>query len=150
MESERLLEIIGATPLVSIDLILENPQGEILLGIRTNQPAQGYWFVPGGRIRKNEPLADAFRRISAAELGKELSIDGAELLGAFDHIYDDNFLGTAGINTHYVALGYKVKTADEFAVVSDEQHSSMQWWPKDRLLNDPQVHENTKRYFKSA
>ena len=44
--------IIGATPLVSIDLIVKNAKGEVLLGYRTNRPAQGYWFVPGGRVQK--------------------------------------------------------------------------------------------------
>lgn len=147
MENERFLEIVASTPLVAIDLILENTQGEILLGLRTNRPAQGYWFVPGGRIRKNEILADAFRRISTAELGVALTMDSARLLGAFDHIYEDNFLGTPGIATHYVSLGYQVKTPDDFAIAADAQHSSMQWWPKERLISDPRVHENTKRYF---
>jgi len=94
---------------VSIDLIVENPQGEFLLGQRVNPPAQGFWFVPGGRIRKNETLADAFRRISATELGVSLPLSRAQLLGAYEHIYNDNFLAEPGINTHYVVLGYALK-----------------------------------------
>ena len=61
---KEFLNIIDKTPLVSIDLIIENPQGKILLGKRCNKPAQGYWFVPGGRIQKNETLEQAIRRIS--------------------------------------------------------------------------------------
>ena len=48
------LHIVDATPLVSIDLVLRNERDEVLLGQRKNRPAQGIWFVPGGRIRKNE------------------------------------------------------------------------------------------------
>ncbi|KDS03655.1 glycosyl transferase in colanic acid biosynthesis [Salmonella enterica subsp. enterica serovar Heidelberg str. RI-11-014316] len=40
--------MVRATPLISLDFIVENGQGEILLGQRLNRPAQGYWFVAGG------------------------------------------------------------------------------------------------------
>jgi len=39
-------------PLVSIDLLLRDADGRYLTGLRSNPPAQGSWFVPGGRIRK--------------------------------------------------------------------------------------------------
>ena len=83
IDKETFLQIVDSTPLVSIDLILENQQGKVLLGMRNNSPAQGYWFVPGGIIRKNERLYDAFKRISSVELGAELIITDAKLIGAF-------------------------------------------------------------------
>jgi len=149
ISDEQFLKVIDSTPLVSIDLILEDPQGEILLGKRNNRPAQDYWFVPGGRIRKNEKLADAIKRISLAELGTELTLSDGQLLGAFDHIYDDNFSGVDGINTHYVVLAYKISLKENFEIVADEQHSEMKWWHKEDLLINPDVHQNTKAYFKT-
>ena len=53
MDTNNALAIINATPLVAVDLIIENRNKEILLGKRVNRPAQGYWFVPGGRILNN-------------------------------------------------------------------------------------------------
>ena len=149
ISDEQFLKVIDTTPLVSIDLVLEDPQGKILLGKRTNRPAQGYWFVPGGRIQKNEKLADAIKRISLAELGTELTLSDGQLLGAFDHIYDDNFSGVDGINTHYVVLAYRISLKDDFEIVPDEQHSEMKWWDRKDLLNDPDVHQNTKAYFEA-
>ena len=108
IDDQKLLQVIDSTPLVSIDLILQNSMGEVLLGKRTNRPALNSWFVPGGRIRKNERIAEAFKRISLKELGCELSLENAELLGGFDHIYEDNYLNQKGINTHYVVLAYRV------------------------------------------
>ena len=96
LEQDKFLSIVAATPLVSIDLILRSERGRVLLGRRVNRPAQGFWFVPGGRIRKNERIKDALRRISRAELGIE--IEHAELTGVFDHIYEDNYFGAPGIN----------------------------------------------------
>ena len=138
---------MDSAPLVSIDLILEDSQGRVLLGMRNNRPAQGFWFVPGGSIRKNERLCDAFKRISSKELGVEIAITDATLVGAFDHIYKDNYLGAKGINTHYVVLAYMVKTKDNFQFKPDSQHSEMKWWFKEQLLNEPKVHQNTKAYF---
>ena len=147
VNNKQFLKIIDSTPLVSIDLTLEDQQGKILLGKRTNRPAQGYWFVPGGRIRKNERLADAIKRISLAELGTEFTLSDGQLLGAFDHIYNDNFSGVDGINTHYVVLAYKISLKENFEIVADDQHSEMKWWHKEDLLNAPDVHQNTKAYF---
>jgi colanic acid biosynthesis protein WcaH len=55
--------VIRLAPLVSIDLIIRDGANRVLLGLRNNEPAKGYFFVPGGIILKDEPLADAFTRI---------------------------------------------------------------------------------------
>jgi len=49
LSQEDFATVVRSTPLISIDLVVENERGEFLLGQRTNRPAQGYWFVPGGR-----------------------------------------------------------------------------------------------------
>ena len=148
MEDKHILEIIKATPLVSIDLIIRNPFEEVLLGKRVNRPAKGYWFVPGGKIIKNETIAHALKRISKAEVGLDLSTEPHNLFGAYDHIYEDNFLNIEGINTHYVALAFAIHLNQEIRVKPDEQHSDLKWWEIDKLLEDPTVHPNTKVYFK--
>jgi len=150
IDDNRFLEIIDSTPLISIDLILEDSKGRILLGKRVNRPAQDYWFVPGGRIRKNERLSDAIKRISSNELGTTILISSAQLLGAFDHIYSDNCFGKDGINTHYVVLAYKINAQDGLAIMTDSQHSEIKWWAKRDLLNNTDVHQNTKIYFTDA
>ena len=63
------LQVVRHAPLVSIDLILRDAQGRVLLGLRENEPARGLWFVPGGVIRKDETLDAAFSRIARNELG---------------------------------------------------------------------------------
>jgi len=149
MNDEDFLQIIDATPLVAVDLILKNSDGLYFLGKRCNRPAQDYWFVPGGRVRKNERLADAMRRISIAELGVEVTFSDATLIGAYEHLYEDNFKGVAGIQTHYVCLGYRAQLASEANISTDEQHSDYRWWVLDDILSSAEVHENTKAYFRS-
>ena len=53
LRQEDFATVVRSTPLVSLDFIVENSRGEFLLGKRTNRPAQGYWFVPGGRVAKD-------------------------------------------------------------------------------------------------
>ena len=63
LSKENFQTVIASTPLISIDLIIKNSQGEYLLGYRNNKPAQDYWFVPGGRILKDESKSDAYTRL---------------------------------------------------------------------------------------
>ncbi len=146
LNDSDFLRIVDGTPLVSIDLILRNERGQILLGRRTNRPAQGLWFVPGGRICKNERVAEALLRISKRELGVEIS--QAKLLGVFDHLYPDNFLGAPGVSTHYVVLGMEAAWPAGACVQADDQHDEFKWWTAAEILVSSDVHENTKAYFR--
>ena len=57
-----------------------------LTGLRSNPPAQGAWFVPGGRIRKNEPLALALDRIAREELGLHAMAAAWTPCGVHEHL----------------------------------------------------------------
>jgi colanic acid biosynthesis protein WcaH len=145
LADNAFIDVINATPLVAIDLIVQNEQGQILLGKRRNRPAQNYWFVPGGRIRKNERSQDALRRIGKSEL--HIEIPAGRLQGVFDHFYDDNFFGLPDISTHYVTFAYWVEMKKDSLFLPDEQHSEMKWWDLATLMSSHEVHENTKQYF---
>jgi len=147
LKDGHFISIVESTPLVSIDLVIIAPDGKALLGRRLNKPAKDYWFVPGGRIRKNERIGEAFVRICETELGTALPFDQARLLGAYDHIYDDNFSGLNEVNTHYVVLGYMLVVRQDIHFTHDAQHDRFRWWGIEELLADPLVHQNTKNYF---
>lgn len=143
-------EIFGLTiryrPLVSIDLVIRDPSKRLLVGLRENRPAQGTWFVPGGVIRKNEPLEAAFGRIARTELGVDLTVARSELLGVFEHFYPDNALGDPAYGTHYVVIARTVNVGEGFKPVVDQQHSRFRWVTDLEAITDPTVHENTKAY----
>ncbi len=139
--------VIRSTPLVSIDFVIERPDGAVLLGQRHNEPARGSWFVPGGRIRKTERLDDAFQRLLAAETGLDLPRSSAAPMGVYEHFYDTNALGEAAFGTHYVVIAYRLEVAHDVAVIADAQHTAFRWQLPADLLSDPDVHANTKAYF---
>jgi colanic acid biosynthesis protein WcaH len=146
LDKESFRQIVASTPLISIDLIVRNEVGQVLLGQRLNRPAQGYWFVPGGRVRKDERLAAAFERLTEDELGIRLPIASADFLGPFEHFYPDNFSGT-DFSTHYVVLGYELISGTSLDTLPVEQHSDYQWFTVPELLASEQVHPHTKLYF---
>ncbi|MEE9345305.1 MAG: GDP-mannose mannosyl hydrolase [Methylococcales bacterium] len=143
----EFIDIINAAPLVSVDLIIQNKNKEILLGKRLNRPAKGFWFAPGGRIKKNETLDNAIARVSQTELGMTLKKQNSWFLGGYDHIYTDNYLNKDNINTHYVALGYAFMLSENPKIKIDVQHSEITWLSVEELLNHPEVHSNMKAYF---
>ena len=143
-----LRQVVRLAPLVSIDLVIHNANGKVLLGLRNNEPARGWYFVPGGMILKNEPLRDAFARILKAETGLPGKIEAARLLGAYEHFYPNNRFGEDGYGTHYVVLAYALAIAEAAVIRGDDQHGRLRWWDKAELLGSPNVHHNAKAYFR--
>lgn len=142
---ETFKSIIQHTPLISIDLIIRNEQGHVLLGKRVNAPAKGYWFVPGGRVRKNETLDDAFVRLVREELGIESGITRADakFLGIFEHFYDDCVFG-GDVSTHYIVLGYVLRNIKIESDFLHNQHNKINWFKAER---GGKFHKYIENYF---
>lgn len=146
LEKQIFQNIIDNAPLISIDLIIKNHLGKVLLGKRKNPPAQDYWFVPGGRIRKNETFEQAFTRLTLQELGQSLSLKEAVFLAPYQHFYIDSMFD-GQISTHYVVLAYQLTIDGNLLNLPFEQHHCYKWFDVDELLSNQQVHPFTKDYF---
>ncbi len=146
---EEFIQIVRNTPLVAIDFVLWSQDDRLLLGRRNNEPAKGFLFVPGGRIFKDEKIADAFSRIMAGEMGLSYRLADAHYLGVFEHFYPTNVFGLSGFGTHYVVNAYEIRLAADVAVRTEAQHSEYVWMPAAEVLSHPEVHTNTKAYLKA-
>ena len=164
LSAEAFSAACEALPLVSLDLCLNRPgpQGpELLLGLRTNPPARGFWFTPGGRVRKNEPMANAFDRLARDELGLPGHwLQRAVLMGAWDHFYPDSAFDPA-VSTHYINLPHWLDlSAQEAATLAlpcsgDDsagtaryagQHARWRWQSLTEAAIDPSVHAYARAY----
>ena len=150
LDAQTFLNVVANTPLVSIDLILQRGD-EVLLGLRNNRPAQNFWFVPGGRILKDETIQQAMMRIAEKELGIAKMIENGQLkvtfYGTFEHFYEDCFAGEV-VSTHYVVLAHKIEFNMPITMpVADEQHAELKWWKVNQVLKSKVVHQYTKNYF---
>ena len=148
LEPSKFREIVKNTPLVSIDLVLRNRNNEALLGLRKNNPGKNTWFVPGGRIRKDETIETAFKRITHDELGMALDMRNARFLKVFEHLYKENFADEPGFGTHYVVLAFEIKLSNEQLELPLQQHFDYRWMPEKDLLQKDDVHAYTKDYFR--
>lgn len=156
LSNEVFRQVVQATPLVAMDLLVRNANGDILLGERLNRPAQGWWFVPGGRVLKDEPLDTAFERLTLAELGWAFPRSAGRFLGVYEHFYGDSVFGDsqdqnaplAAPSTHYVVLGYELRVESAFAAdLPLSQHAGFKWWAPDALATSDAVHAHTKAYL---
>ena len=138
--------------IVSIDLLVTDPHDRCLLALRKNKPAQSSWFVPGGRVRKGESIADGFERVIQNELGIDLAYGQSQFHGVYVHYYDDNRWDESGFGTHYLVLAHRVKLESQLGKITTlekalDQHHKLQWFDRAAALVDPDVHPYTKIYL---
>lgn len=138
--------VVRHAPLVSIDLIVRDPGGAVLVGWRTNEPARNQWFVPGGVIRKNETMSNAFRRLCTDELGEPHELAESRLFDVHEHFYDTNFSGDPSFGTHYVVLVRELPVPTRPTALPKAQHTRYTWLTNEQILADDAVHEHVKRY----
>lgn len=138
---------IASVPLVSVDLLLVH-NGNLLLGRRRDEPARDTWFVPGGRIRRGEAIAEALRRVWQAEIVGDMPVGAPQLVGAHEHFYDCAFDGSE-VATHYVVLAYRFDMAEKVDL-QPRSHGDTWWAPiADRPVEHrgAAVHPNAHAYF---
>jgi ADP-ribose pyrophosphatase YjhB (NUDIX family) len=56
-------QVKRSIPIPCLDVLLENPNGELLLGWRKITPYGNVWATPGGRVLRGENLRNAAHRI---------------------------------------------------------------------------------------
>jgi colanic acid biosynthesis protein WcaH len=136
--------VVKNTPLVSIDLIICDPSGAVLMGWRNNEPAKNTWFVPGGRIRKGERIAEAFERIIRTETGLQVPFQEAQFGKVYEHLYTENCFGDPSFGTHYCVLSYIIELDHQPTFRTDDQHSRFAWLTSS---SSSAIHPYSRAYF---
>ena len=148
LEPEQFKSLLRNGILVSLELLVLNGRGEVLLGRRKNAPAKGYLFVPGGRIYKGETPQAALKRIAHAETGLDLQPEDAAFHGIYQHVYPENCFAEPELGgTEYLAIACLFRLPGEPAVKHDSQHEELRFVAVETMLSAPDVHEYTKSYF---
>jgi len=127
MSKEEYSKILELTPVCCVDLIVKH-ENKVLLVFRENSPAKNYWFLPGGRIFKNEILTEAVLRKAKEELGIEVKI--LKQLGAYDAIFKESYFKNINSGTHTIGIVFIVEPAKDFKITLDSTHSKFKWVDK--------------------
>lgn len=148
LPQELFKTIVANTPLIATDLIIINDSNEILLGRRVNRPARNFWFVPGGRILKNEGIADTISRVWHSEVSRNTPAPKWHFFGLYEHRYPDNVFDDDSFDTYYLILAHILRVSSRLALSMDDQHEALSFWRLSDALVDPNVHEYTKIYLR--
>ncbi|MGA2405051.1 MAG: NUDIX domain-containing protein [Syntrophobacteraceae bacterium] len=90
------------TPLVNVDLLVQDENGRTLLSWRDDQYAGKGWHVPGGIIRFRETLETRIRKVAETELGvDDISFEPVPV--ALNQIIHP----TRDIRGHFISILYK-------------------------------------------
>lgn len=145
LDVQNFKTVVTNAPLVSIDLCLVF-QGKLLLGKRLNNPLQGCWFTPGGRIYKNEGFRAALYRIAQAELGlRDTDIRAFSLMGVWDHFYNNSAFDEE-TSTHYVNLPHFARFDTRPIIIADFQHDRFEWFDLNEVADGGVFHKYIQNY----
>jgi colanic acid biosynthesis protein WcaH len=121
---EDYKKFLSSMPIVCVDCLVVNDNGEYLLVKRKNEPLKGEYWVPGGRLQKNERLADAVRRKMREEIG--VDVDIIENVGFFEEFFDKTEQNAEG-GVHSISVVYRVKPKS-YDIKLDDQSDDWGWF----------------------
>jgi len=118
------------TPALTVDCVIHDPTGRVLLIRRKNEPFKGAFALPGGFVDIGETVEAACRREVREETGLEVS--DLELVG----VYSDPARDPRGHTVSTVFLATQPMTA---APVAGDDAAAAEWvadWRTHRLAFD--------------
>ena len=101
-------------PIATVDALIVH-HGKLLLMKRNNPPVKGEWWVPGGRIFKNESIEDAVKRKVFEETGLQCTV--IKQLGVINQIFPE---------CHTISIFYLVE-CNRTDVKLNTEHSDYKW-----------------------
>ena len=117
-------QVLSLVPIVCVDCIVVNDRGEYLLVRRANEPFKSEFWIPGGRVYKNERLINAVHRKMREEIGVEVEI--IRNVGFFEEFLEKTAQDIEN-GAHTVSIVYLVKPKN-LDIKIDGQSSEWAWF----------------------
>jgi 8-oxo-dGTP diphosphatase len=123
-------------PRVGIGVMIQNKEGEILLGLRKGSHGAGEWSFPGGHLEVGETVFETAKRETKEETG--LDINKFELISVADEM---RYLESDG--KHYLNIGVKgLYEGGEPIVIETDKCEQWKWFNIDDLPSN--IFESTE------
>lgn len=124
---EKYREVLNITPVCTVDVLFFNSdKTKILLFKRNNEPMKDTYFSIGGRLFKNEPLADCAVRQALREVGLVINKEALTFGGTQEELHPNSVFD--GVSYHAVGIFYGYVLNDNEELRLDDQHSDYQWF----------------------
>jgi len=132
LSEDKWRSCVNSMPIFGIDMIIFSRENGVLMGKRINNPAKDKFFVPGGRVYKNEKMKDAFNRILRSETGLTFPFEKTTSMGLYEHFYNVTSWSTIDCSTHYIIEARLIEVQPEkikLKINFDLQHTNCEWIP---------------------
>lgn len=103
-------KIVENMPICCVDLVLYH-DNNVLLVKRGTEPFKGVWWLPGGRIYKNERLEEAAVRKAHEELGLKVKV--VKKIGVYETMFKESNFSDIKNGVHTVNVCFLVKSLDK-------------------------------------
>ncbi len=124
---------VDLLPICCVDVLIIR-RNAVLLVRRRDEPQARQLWLPGGRLRKGEPLSSCAVRQAREEVG--LEIGKPRPLGVAGTLFATSAHGAR--TTHTVNVTFSATVVDETVEPRlDRAHSEYVWWPVSRRLPHP-------------
>lgn len=141
ISAKKYQEILKLLPIPCVDIIVVS-DNKFLMGKRSEEPAEGTWFFPGGRIMKGETFEKTAIRKAREEIGLGIKKGSLKLLGVGETVFPE-----AKIPRHTVNVVFLIKIAGQNKLkLIKEHHSELVWFTK----ISPMWHPYVKHFLKEA
>ena len=121
---------LPTTPALTVDCVIFDPQGRVLLIRRKNDPFKGAYALPGGFVDIGETVEDGCRREVREETGLEVS--ALRLVG----VYSDPNRDPRG---HTVSAAFVTRLPEATAPTAGDDAAAAEWvgdWRHEPLAFD--------------
>lgn len=123
-------------PICCVDVVVHH-RGRALLIRRKEEPAGGLWWLPGGRLFKNERLDAAARRKAREETG--LDVDVVRRIGTYETWFPTGPAPRLTDGYHNISTAFLVRLRGEALVRPDPTASAFRWIERVEPGLDPYV-----------
>lgn len=134
--AELYKQILENIPIPCVDIVIFH-KGKVLLVYRKEEPAKGKWWIPGGRIHKNEKLTDAVIRKVKEETNLKVRIE--KQIGGYEYMSDRGIYNDLKTGTNAIAVNYLVTLLEEQEIKIDNTSLNYRWIDKIEEDLDPYI-----------
>ncbi|MGV8142501.1 MAG: NUDIX domain-containing protein [Candidatus Pacearchaeota archaeon] len=142
--SKEYSKILEYVPLACVDVVIVKNKKVLLIQRNASGSFENEWWLPGGRIYKNEGLNDAVHRKVFEETGLKVTIK--RQLGSYEAF--DKKTSQEGVKsgTHTIATVFIGELEGIERIKLDKSHNNYKWV----TAIDPNLHPYIRQILKDA
>jgi len=130
LSPEIYLAGLKSLPILTVDFVLQRPDGKILLAIRNEGAYVGEWFCFGGRLERGESDTEALLRVASREVGLTRFEYIKTTFVCFQHVYNPPGRNVDGPLPAYHSVWhfYVIQVRQNFEPRLDKTSETSDWF----------------------